>query len=664
MELLPSTKAALPQPRVQRSPAPIRVSPLGVIGLAIACGLAGGYCDAGIIVLKKYLWNEPRFFGTASDFPWTVPIGHVLLLAVPGVLLALLTAARPKPVSLRAAAWLFATLAVWTALLRLPFYGISTLVLAFGLGRPISGGIASLCRRPRQAQLALSGLVVMLLVVAASSMGWQSVRNRRTSARWPAPPSNARNVILIVWDTVRANHLSLYGYHRDTTPRLKQWARKGVQFKLALAPAPWTFPSHTSFFTGRWPFQLNAQWRFTLDSAYPTLAEYLTSRGYDTAGIVGNTSYCSYESGLDRGFAHFEDYPLTPRSVWTRSVPGKWVIENILSFTDLYAKKWIAIESRGARAIDEAFLDWLHDRRPERPFFAFLNYFDAHQPYIAPAEYDGRFGIRPGNSRDYEFLAAFGGANQRELRLRDIQMAGDCYDNCIAFLDDELGRLLEKLDAQKLLDNTDVIITSDHGEEFAEHGVVGHNNSVMLNEVGVPLVVLSPRAVAGRVVDHPVSLRDLPATVVDLLGLADGSPFPGCSLAAHWGTNPGQLVTITSPAFTEQAGATAFQTQPRPGHEQPVFQMSLVAQGHHYIRYGTGLEKLYELKTDPFERFDLMKAPDGNRQVGEFRRLLLEMLASNTGTAEVEDAYLKSCRKRLESLVYGQEPTIAISAAN
>ena len=144
-------------------------------------------------------------------------------------------------------------------------------------------------------------------------------------------------------------------------------------------------------------------------------------------------------------------------------------------------------------------------------------------------------------------------------------------------------------DGQGLLDNTVVIITSDHGEAFGDHGHFGHSYSLYLDEIGVPLVILSPGAPAGRVVDSPVSLRDLPATVVDLLGLSAGSPFPGRSLAAYWRSAPGQAPQgITSPALSEQADAIAFQPQPDSGRGHGGFQMSLVASGHHYMRDGMG----------------------------------------------------------------------------
>ena len=299
-----------------------------------------------------------------------------------------------------------------------------------------------------------------------------------------------------------------------------------------------------------------------LDTPGPTLAEYLASRGYQTAGFAANTNCCNYETGLARGFAHFEDFPLTPRSLLGRTVPGNWILKNILYHAQYHDMKWIGLQSRGARGTSEAFLGWLRRRRPDRPFFAFLNYFDAHAPYIPPPGFQGRFGIRPRPPRDYEFLLGNMAIENNPTIKRDVQLARDCYDDCIAFLDQELGRLLDDLRGQKLLDNTVVIITSDHGEAFGDHGHFGHTFSLYLDVVGVPLVILSPGAPAGQVVDSPVSLRDLPATVVDQLGLSASSPFPGHSLAAHWRTAPGQAPQgTTARALSEQADPIAFEPQ-------------------------------------------------------------------------------------------------------
>jgi arylsulfatase A-like enzyme len=646
----------------RRTPGRVPLSPMGAVLLAISFGLCGGYLDLGVIVFKRFCLNPERSFRCARDFPWTVPVSHAVLLMIPGVAVGAVTRLWPKLLSLKAASWLFATLAIWSALLRMPVYGACGLALAAGMARPISNGVVARRLYLWPMRSIVAAILGPLIVLAALSAGRRAVSESHAVAGLPSAPPGARNVLLIVWDTVRASYTSLHGYQRDTTPNLAAWAREGVRYDCALAPAPWTFPSHSSFLTGHWPFRLNAQWKYTLDTSHPTLAEYLVSRGYQTTGFVANTDCCNYETGLDRGFAHYEDYALTPRSLVGRTVAGKWILENLLSFGDSYEKKWIGLQSRGARAINDAFLDWLSRRRTDRPFFAFVNYIDAHAPYIPPAGY-GPFGTRPVTPADYQVLVDFVGMNKDLISKRDVLLARDCYHNCIAFLDVELGRLLDELQGQGLLGNTDVIITSDHGEEFGEHLFFGHAHNTNLDAIGVPLVILSPRAPSGQVVYSPVSLRDLPATVVDLLGLSDGSPFPGRSLTTYWESRPGQLPKSSSPALTEQAEAAAFQTQPQPSREHPGFQMSLVAAGHHYIRHGMGLEQLYDLRVDPFERVNLMASTAGNHRVGAFRRMLLEVLTENPGSVEVEKAYLETYRKWLETLVEGPpEPSVTTAA--
>jgi hypothetical protein len=149
---------------------------------------------------------------------------------------------------------LLATLAIWAALLRTPFYGAAALVLAAGLARPVSSAIVALIVSHRRlAKHLFSGLVVALIVLAGLSSGRQVIRERLALAGLPPPPPNAQNVVLIFWNTIRAASLSLHDYPRDTTPTLVRWARTGIQFNVPLAPAPWTFVSQSCFHTGQWP---------------------------------------------------------------------------------------------------------------------------------------------------------------------------------------------------------------------------------------------------------------------------------------------------------------------------------------------------------------------------------------------------------------------------
>jgi arylsulfatase A-like enzyme len=640
-----------------RSPSVAPLSATMAILLAISFGLCAGYLDLAFIIFKRYCWNPEGYLRSARDFAWTVPLGHVVLLLAAGLVVAAVNCAATRCISLRASSWTFATLGISGAMLRMPLYVPCILLLAAGLGRAISGVVAARCPQPRQLRRVLAALLGVLGLLALLSSGVQSLEEHRSLAQLPAAAPGARNVVLIVWDAVRAYNLSLYGYPRKTTPNLDRWARNGVKYDLAVAPAPWTYPSHTSFFTGQWPYRLNSQSKFILDTPSSTLAEYLTSQGYQTAGFSANTTCCSFEGGLARGFAHFEDYILAPRSLLSRTIPGQWILENIVDFGDFYNMKWDSVQSRCARDVNTAFSSWLSRRRSDRPFFAFLNLFDAHDPYIPPPAHLGRFGIVPTTGREFQYLVYYAEGPKDLANVRDLMMARDCYDDCIAYLDQELGQLLAGLRNRGLLDNTVVIITSDHGEAFGDHGFTGHSDTVCLDEIGVPLVIFSPGGPAGQVVKSPVSLRDLPATIVDLLGLSAGSPFPGRSLAAYWRPAPGASAPeISSPAFSEQADATAFQAQAErlPGHAG--FQMSLIAGNQHYIRDGMGREKFYNLTTDPYERQDLMNTPYGMAEAVPFRRKLLDLVTAAPGPTEVEKAYLERYRQALRSDVQRDSP--------
>ena len=206
----------------------------------------------------------------------------------------------------------------------------------------------------------------------------------------------------------------------------------------------------------------------------------------------------------------------------------------------------------------------------------------------------------------------------------------DCYDDCIAFLDEQFGQLMNTLERQGLLESTLVILTSDHGESFGDHGLFLHGTSLYFDEIGVPLVMVAPDVPANRVVDDPVSLRDLPATVLDWLGLSSGSPFPGRSLAAYWRQAPGQSLPQSEPVLSEHATETAF-GQPVADHSllRRDVHMSLAARGRHYIRDGFGNEQMFNLSQDPFETVNLLGSPAEKPVLAALRRILLEILAQS-----------------------------------
>ena len=191
------------------------LTPMAAILLAISLGLCSGYLDVLILIVKRYFWNSEGHFRNARDFPWTVPLGHAVLMLALGLVVAGVNRFRPVPLSLRAGAWLFATFAIWSALLRTPMDGKYSLVLAAGLGRVIGDAVAAHPLRPRQTRAILATLVGVLAVAAVLSSGWQALREYRTMVGLPPSAPGARNVVVIVWDTVRAYSLSHYDYPRQ-----------------------------------------------------------------------------------------------------------------------------------------------------------------------------------------------------------------------------------------------------------------------------------------------------------------------------------------------------------------------------------------------------------------------------------------------------------------
>jgi arylsulfatase A-like enzyme len=631
----------------RRAASPSTLSPRSAVLLAAWLGFVGGYVDLVAMISRRKIFGY--YYLQGREFYWLVPLAGLVWVLVPGLLVALANRLRPGLVSLRAGAWLLATIALWGVLLRLPLSGVASLLLAAGLGRWASRAAVAASLWPRLAWVSVVGLVGVLVMTVSASTARSTLAGRRSVVRPQPTPSGAANVLLIVLDNVRAESMSLYGYARDTTPNLSRWARKGVRFDWAVAPATWSFPSHSSFFTGQWPYKLGTQTRHLLDAPYPTLAEFLRERGYLTAGIVANTTHCSYETLLDRGFDHYEDYIFSPRSVLASAAPGRWIAKHTVDPKDSYGLKWTRFQSRDGGGINTAFLEWLSRRHSgEQPFFAFLNYYDAHEPYVLPAGHATRFGLRPESHRDEEFLSEYWQLEKRTLEARDATLAQDGYDDCIAHLDRQIGFLLDELERRGVLRNTHVIITSDHGEAFGEHGVYDHGSSLYLGEIRVPLVILGPAAPARAAISEAVSLRELPATVVDLVGLATGAPFPGRSLAEFW--RPGPRAGRASPSPSLSEAPLPIEPDPRHGRgtAQRGFTMSLVADGRHYIRDGGGIEELYELDGDPRESHNLRGTPDGERTLGNFRQSLREVLTDDPVEVGRSGDYLRRYRWSIE----------------
>jgi arylsulfatase A-like enzyme len=298
-------------------------------------------------------------------------------------------------------------------------------------------------------------------------------------------------------------------------------------------------------------------------------------------------------------------------------------------------ERWIYAGIRkDAASINRAFLDWL-SCRPEqtRPFFVFLNYLDAHAPYRLPEGAQQRFGHKPKSREEIRVICnSWDLIDKLTLPHYYQTMARDAYDSCLAYLDEQLGVLFDELQRRSVLDDTLVVITSDHGEGLGEHDLFDHGESLYSTELDVSLLILLPlKGRAARVVPQVASLRDLPATVVDLVGQAAGSPFPGHSLASLW-RDPAGVRAAASAAFSELFAPSPRKTNRgrSPADRGPLIS---VADGDFvYIRNeGDSAEELFNKSDDPHELSNRVGQGTVNPILDRFRKLVAEFRGRASG---------------------------------
>ena len=305
----------------------------------------------------------------------------------------------------------------------------------------------------------LAGVAV---AVGAGAWLWHSLRQ-------PRP-----NLLVVTIDTLRADHVGAYGYQGAETPALDDLARRGTRFENMLSPVPLTGPAHASIFTGQYPpvHGVRDNVAFRLSGRHATLASILEANGYDTAAFVGGFPVAA-AYGFGRGFRHYnEDFHPAPVGSQGAERPGNEVADR--------AVEWLV---RARRA----------------PVFAWVHFYDPHDPYTPPAPYDARFAGRP-------------------------------YDGEVAFADAQLGRVLEALRIAGRERNTIVAVLADHGEALGDHGEATHGILVYQATLHVPFVLAGPGIKPGVSVRPRASLVDILPTLLGLLGFARPADLPGRDL--------------------------------------------------------------------------------------------------------------------------------------
>ncbi len=424
------------------------------------------------------------------------------------------------------------------------------------------------------------------------------------------PKKGPPNVLLISIDTLRPDRLGCYGNERETSPTLDSLAAAGVLFEDVTAASPWTLPSHASILTGRYPSRHGVKDHVNkLRRGLPTLASVLRGAGYATKAVV-NSHNLSERYGLNRGFLDFE---YVPEQLDDGSIPN-----------------------RGPEILGKG-MTWL-ESRPAGPFFLFLHFYDVHSDFTPGKAYRDKF-VRP-----YE--GEIDGTTAQLARIRadgtgidaeGVRFLFDMYDAEVRELDDLLGAFLVWLGEHGLLENTIVAITSDHGEEFMEHGSVLHGRTYFQEVIHVPLFMKGPGVPSGLRVPTPVHQVDIAPTLLALAGVTIPKGLDGIDLSAYWHDG------ATPPERTLFSEADHNNSEPDVGRMVRTPHMKL-----HYDRLTNKVE-LYDLEHDPEEKSDLSEsdADDAKRLMDSLRSFL-----SGEQEREVIEAPSEEVQENLRKLGY------------
>jgi arylsulfatase A-like enzyme len=394
----------------------------------------------------------------------------------------------------------------------------------------------------------------------------------------PARRATPPNIILISIDSLRGDRLGCYGYPRPVSPTLDRLASEGILFEDVMSQSSWTLPAHVSLMTSLYADRHGVRSeRAKMRRGQPTLARALREHGYTTGAVVSGPLVTS-AFGFDEGFDHFDESVVGDMEGSHRGIVGP--------------------RTNGAvrRFLQSA---------PREPFFLFVHYWDVHYDYAPQPPFAQIFGYREGAARGF---ANFAKDKTIDASLTEVECAqlAALYDGEIRFTDGMIEELLVSLDAAGLLERSLVIVTSDHGDEFFEHGGKGHQNTVYDEVVKIPLIVWAADGRWGqRLVSEPVELIDVLPTVLAAAGVAaDTTRIDGRDLLARLGAPSDRRVPVAArPRFTE----TEINTRSESGGRARVRLAAVESQKKKLIVTSGGLDRrqLFDLDADPRELLDL-----------------------------------------------------------
>jgi len=601
-------------------PRDLSVLPYAAVTYGAACAVAGVVLALATSVAGRLLRRDPaeplRVFAFVGALLFA-SLGFVIarFRIFRDVFLENLPAGSTKGLMVQAGLFAAAVLVflVGRAAARLLVGRTPARMLLRAWGSPlVFGGVAALC-------------------FAAAHLG--APADAKADGHRRAGSGDKPNVVMIVVDTLRADHLGTYGYTtRRTSPNLDAFARDAVRFDHAFSQASWTRPSFASILTGRYPSSHRTVFKpDVLPDAVDTLPEVLSGQGYATAGFVTNFNVAPYFN-FGQGFDEY--HYLEPELVlWANDTASRLSLYSIVRLvSERFLSQNLRVENyyQDAKAVGRSVDDWL-DRKPDGPFFLFVGYMDPHDPYFAHP-YDGTAVARVAMPRPAPSHAA---------RLEAL------YDGEIRYWDQHFGRLIANLKRRGLYDDTMIVVTSDHGEEFGEHGGFWHGTTLYDEQVHVPLVVRMPRGeLSGTTLTDWVRHVDLAPTI---LRIAGGR--------APEGMQGGDIFSAgRRPVFAEEDHEGNRIVSVRvPGESgQSDYKLIVANEGNPRGLPGT---ELFDVARDPAERRNL--AAREREHLARTRAALEQSLRSSAeGAVDAQTHALdESATERLRSLGYAGDGT-------
>lgn len=417
------------------------------------------------------------------------------------------------------------------------------------------------------------------------------------------------NILWVVWDTVRADRMSLYGHDRKTTPFVDEWAQDALVFGNCISTACSTVPSHGSMFTGKLPSEHGTSYDHRwLDDHHATIAEVLGAAGYDTYLWAANPHLCAAENFV-QGF-QTEEHPWDAKTrkrasdiVWNKVQEDQ--NNNLAAKLKSRAGNQWMIKAAGELA-EEGLLPWLEERDQERPYFAFLNYMEAHRPMIPPKKYRERMmseeDVEASRVVDRTWVPMWAYTfGLREYTAKELEIMAATYDATLAELDDLFKSLITSLEAAGQLENTVIILTADHGEQLGDHHQMDHQFSLYDDLIRVPLILHMPGRVEAGTSFDPVVNFDIYPTLLELANVAPPSGYESQALSLL-DTRADRPRLAELPATFREPFLSVRKAYPEFDEKAWEHKLRAFHSGAHKLIWSSnGAHELYDLSVDPQE---------------------------------------------------------------